>query len=79
MVLLERSFFWLKKITNYKEQDVLIKCIIGREEISVCHNDNKVTKNYLESVTHAAQLQGFINTVDQMIEQCFNSASTAEE
>ena len=79
-------YFWsgdkeivLKKITNYKEQDVLIKCIIGREEISVCHNDNKVTKNYLESVTHAAQLQGFINTVDQMIEQCFNSASTAEE
>ena len=79
-------YFWsgdkeivLKKTVNHNGQDVLIKCIIGREEISVCYDNNRVTKNYLESVTHAVQLQSFVDSVDLMIEQCFNNTSTAEE
>ena len=79
-------YFWsgdkeivLKKTVNHNGQNVLIKCNIGREEISVCYDNNIVTKNYLESVTHAVQLQGFIDSIQVMIKECIDSDDTTLE
>lgn len=79
-------YFWsgdkeilLKKVINHAGTNILIKCIIDRAEILICLDDKKVTENYLDLVKYANQLPSFIDSIEEMIKQCFINDTPTEE
>ncbi len=70
-------YFWsgdkellLKKVVNHKGSDVLVKCVVDRAELSICWEENRVTANYLDSVTNAGQLPAFMEYIETMLDTC---------
>ena len=57
----------------------MIKCIIDRAETLICLDDKKVTENYLDLVKYANQLPSFIDSIEEMIKQCFINDTPTEE
>ena len=67
-------YFWsgdqdigLKKNINYNNEDILLKCYIGRYEISI-HAENKqsLNENYIEKIKIIADNNNYENLVNKI-------------